>query len=425
VSGYPSKPTFIDELIKKGIFFSQCISSAPYTIASENAMFTSFYPSINKLNGWFKNTPEDLDKNIVTFTDILRAAGYFMACFYPSKIRPYIPPYNFDIFEMMSCNRLADAKLFRMEHYLSVPSPKLLIIDFESIHDDCCANNKGKFTKEKYLKSVDKVAGDVKYFYDKCCNEDDIIIISSDHGVRVIDEPANQRYKDEFVTGSYLTDKTIKTVFSVIAQNKVPQSVEIKNMIRTIDIVPTVLDIASLSPLKAQGISLYPYINKPVQIPKLYAFSETGGMNTSPWKSDTWSVRTPEWKFILTKAKKHLFVKANYQKELYDLINDSYELENKIEEFPEIAEDLFKKIDDMLLNNPKTVKDYYRDNGFDYKQYLKKRFYPFRLKFKIMVRIFLNYKLNYRLRVQLKTILKRFRMMRSLKNWLYSKFPKV
>ena len=90
------RPIFIDELIKKGVSFSQCITAAPYTIASETAIFTSFYPSVNQLNGWFKNTPDDLDNKVITFADILKAEGYFTACFFPVKTRAYIPPYSFD-----------------------------------------------------------------------------------------------------------------------------------------------------------------------------------------------------------------------------------------------------------------------------------------------------------------------------------------
>lgn len=397
--GNEAKSTFLDELIKKGTSFAQCITAAPYTIASENAVFTSFYPSINKLNGWFKNTPEDLDRDVVTFADILKAEGYFTACFCPLlKIRPYVPPYSFDVYGV-----LTDTNLYQIQKYLSAPSPKFLRVNFLTIHDNCCAN-RGGFTKQKYYESVAKVAEEIKYFYDRYCNKDDLIVVSSDHGVRVIDEPASAHHKDEFVTGSYLTDKTTKIFFSIIAPGKIPQGVEIKKMIRTIDIAPTILDVAGLPVMKAQGISLFPYITKPEQLPELYAFSETGGMYTSPWKPDTWSVRTSEWKLILTKTKRYFFANTGYKKELYDLINDPYELENKIEEFPGIAKKLSKNIESVLLKNSKGVKDYYKENNFDYKKYLHMRFYPIRIKLRMNFLTLINYKLTYRLKIQLRFI---------------------
>ena len=392
------EPTFIDELIKEGTSFTQCIAAAPYTIASENAMFTSFYPSVNKLNGWFKNTPENLDKKIITFIDILKAEGYFTACFYPTRIRPYIPPYSFDIYELVRTTHE-----FPVDRYLSADSPKFLVLDFEGIHDVCCANL-GTFTKQKYCEAVKHTAEEVKYFYDMCCGRGDVVIITSDHGIRVIDEPASIYHKDEFVTGKYLTDKTVKCFFSIIAPDKIPSGIEIKEMIRNIDIVPTVLDTVGLPILKGQGISLLPYIKGAKELPKLYAFSETGGMATSPWKPDVWSVRTPKWKFVLTKIKKSLFTNTYYKKELHDLTNDPYELENKAEEFPRVVEELFERVKGMLLSNSKDIKDYYRENDFDYKKYLRTRTYPFEIRLRVILLTLINYKLTYRLKIQLRFI---------------------
>jgi len=249
--GNKVESTFLDELIEKGTSFTQCITAAPYTIASENATHTGFYPSVNRLDGWFKNSPGNLDKNVVTFVDILKAEGCFTYCFYARVLRPYITPYGFDIYEMGSRDHLVNIDSLRLERYLSAASPKFLILNFGQIHDDCCAN-RCTYTKRKYHESVVRVSGQIKNFYDKYCNEDTLVVVSTDHGVRVIDEPAGAHHKNEFVTGSYLTDKTINAFFAVIARGKIPQGVEINKMVRTIDIAPTILDIAGLAPMKAQ-----------------------------------------------------------------------------------------------------------------------------------------------------------------------------
>ncbi|MFC1480298.1 sulfatase [Candidatus Omnitrophota bacterium] len=391
--------TFLDELVKKGTSFTQCISAAPYTIASENATFTGFYPSVNKLDAWFKNSPGNLDRKVITFTDILKAEGYFTCCFYPLVARPYIAPYSFDIYEMGPRRHLININSRLLERYLSAASPKFLILNFFEIHDDCCAN-RGTYTKEKYHKSVLKVSEQVEHFYDKCCNEDALVVVSADHGVRVVDELSGAHHKDELVTGSYLTDKTIKTFFTVIARDKIPQGIEIKKMVRTIDIAPTILDAAGLAAMKAQGVSLLPYITKPEQTPELYAFSTTGGMFTSPWKPDTWSVRTPKWKMVVTKTRKHFFTNTSYKRELYNLEEDPYELENKIEEFPGVASELFIKIESVLLKNIKSVNDYYKESNFDQKKYLHRRFYPIEMRIKMIFYTLINYKLTSRLRTQ-------------------------
>lgn len=386
--------TFFDELAKRGVFFEQCVTAAPYTIASMQAMLTGFYPSVNKLDGWFKNTPEDLDKKVITFTDILKSEGYSTFAFFPKRSRPYLPPYSFDYFQMVG-----SPDEFSFNTYLSAPSPKFAIFYLEEVHDTCC-QNAGKYDKEKYYRSVKESAERVRYFYEKCCKEEDVIVITSDHGIRVIGEPCALHHKDELVSGKYLTDKTIKTFFAVIARDKIAVGTKIGEQVRTIDIAPTVLDVAGLSVIKGQGESLYPCLKGEKEFPKFPAFVVTGGMETSPWKPDTWSIRTPKWKFVLTKIKKPFF-KTAYKHELYDLEQDPAEIKNVIQDFPETANKLYKKIEKDLLSSKKTVEDYYRENNFDYKKYLKARIYPFRLRLELWARTFFAFKLFLRPKVQL------------------------
>ena len=130
-------------------------------------------------------------------------------------------------------------------------------------------------------------------------------------------------------------------------------------------------------------------------------------MAKSPWRPNTWSIRTPKWKLVVTKSKEGGTRRkdSSYQMELYDLQTDPYEIENKVEEFPELAQTLFQKIEATLLNNPKTVKDYYEENDFEYKGYLRKRRYPFRIMLKVKLLRLINYELNYRLKLQIMRLL--------------------
>jgi len=400
--GADYEPLFLDGLIKTGVSFSQCITAAPYTIASENAMFTAFYPSVNKLNGWFKNTPENLDRKVVTFSDILKNQGYYTACFFPSAIRAYLPPYSFDWYEMVD-----NTDQYPIDVYLSAQSPRFLVLEFDEIHDACCAVGRGEYSKKKYREALRTADEKIKYFYETFCGPGDVIVISSDHGVRVIDEPSNDRHKDEFVTGMYLTDKTIKVFFSIIAPGIVPAGLEIKDMARTIDIAPTLLDIAGLPVLKAQGRSLLPLINGIEGLPELDAFSQTGGMDSSPWKPDSWSVRTSRWKLVVTKKRKYF--KAQYQIELYDLRNDPYELRDVSIDHPEIVRAMFHKLKTRFMDCDKTAEDFYRENGFDYEKYLKSRIFRFGIRWKVFFLTLLKYKLYYRPKTQIGTLVRRFK----------------
>jgi len=385
--------TFVDELVEKGAFFEQCITAAPYTIASMHAMLTGFYPSVNKLDGWFQNTPDDMDKKTITFTDVLKSEGYSTFAFFPKRSRPYLPPYSFDHFQLVG-----SPDEFSFSAYLSAPSPKLAIFYLEEVHDTCC-RNAGKYDKEKYYRSAKESAERVRYFYEKCCKEDDIIAVTSDHGIRVIGEPCAPHHKDEMVSGKYLTDKTIKTFFALIAKGKIATGKKVEELVRTIDIAPTLLEVAGLPVIKAQGIPLLPYLEGERKMPEFPAFSITGGMETSPWKPDTWSIRTPEWKFVLTKTKKPFF-RTVYKEELYNLKQDMAETKNVIEDFPEVVRSLSGKLKEFM-GNSKKVEDYYKEKGFDYKKYLKVRIYPFKLRLELWFRTFVAFKMFLRPKTQL------------------------
>lgn len=378
-SEYCLEKTFIDKLTEKGVFFEQCVTAAPYTLASMNAMLTGFYPSVNRLDGWFKITPDDLDKKIVTFADILKSEGYFNSAFFPKRARALIPPYSFDHFQLVK-----GPDEFSFERYIVAPSPKLAIFYLEEVHDTCCGNA-GKFDAQKYFESVKEVAERVRYFYEKCAKENDIIVITSDHGVRITGEPTNDIHRDEMVAGKFLTDKTTRTFFSLVYQDKLESGKIVKEQMRTIDIAPTVLDLAGLPVLRGQGVSLFPYLKGEKKWQEQPAFIVTGGSETSPWKPDMWAIRTPKWKFILTKSKKNFFQTVdNY--ELYNLVEDPAELNNVVDRFSEIANEFLKKIKENLLYNMKKVEEYYQENNFNYETYLKTRIFPLWLKFDLFLR---------------------------------------
>jgi len=396
--------TYLDELIAEGTSFTNCITAVPYTIASENTTFTGFYPSTNKLDGWFKNTPYNLDKSIISFVDILKAEGYFSAYIYPARARAYVPPFGFDQFLMLPDAELPDVQ--NLTCYIKANGPKFCYIDFEGIHHACVRNP--LFGTAEYHEAVKKVSRDVQQFCELLFSENDdtLVIVSSDHGVRVRDDISAEHHKDERVSGWYLTDKTVQTLFTIIYPQKIPNGIMIDRMVRTVDIVPTILDVLGFPIPTAQGVSLLPLINDAENFPKLKAFSITGGMHTSPWKPDTWGLRTDEWKLVKTEKRHGVLKKrAVTTHQLYNLNSDPHEQVNCIKDFPEIAEMFKTELDSYLKDNRPTVKDHYEAGNFPYKTYLKSRYYPMRIRLKVFLNTLFRYKLNHRLKVQKQLLL--------------------
>ncbi|MDC1436501.1 sulfatase-like hydrolase/transferase [Gammaproteobacteria bacterium] len=396
-----TKKIFLDELVRKGDFFTNCIASAPYTIASEVSIFTGLYPHVHGVDGWFKTSPESIKSNVITFTDVLKAEDYYTTCIYESAVRAYVPPYSFDEYHM-----LEPGIDFPLEKFGKHLSPKFLFCQFSGIHDDCI-RLKGNYTKAEYRKSVEKVSDQIESIYNKYCSESDIIVIASDHGVRCIDEPEGDH--QEYVTGRYLTDKTIKACFSIHAGNNTNNPAKHDELVRTIDIAPTILDFAELKPLCAQGISLKNLFGKKSTFDKInlpeYVISQTGGMLTSPWKPDTWCVRTETWKYIFTKVRSKGAV--SFKKELYYMPDDEFELNNVYKFNVDIAKAMHNILKKEIFKSNISIEQLYAKNNIDYSSILKSRTYPIRLRIKITLKNIL-YKHFSRTKVRLNLILKKY-----------------
>ena len=158
-----------------------------------------------------------------------------------------------------------------------------------------------------------------------------IILVLSDHGSSVGDRIGEKMY------GSYLYDYTLRCFLYLIGK-KFPKNMEIKKLVRNIDILPTILDILKIKQKnnykKIQGKSFLPFIKGKDE--ERIAYSETGGLGgptPSPEVHNVQCVRTNKWKLI--------YNKTNKQKELYNLETDNKEETNLIGKEPEIEKYLW------------------------------------------------------------------------------------
>lgn len=353
---------FLDKLVSSGMTYTNCIAAAPYTLASEVSMFTGFYPHLHGVDGWFCTSPSHMKRGIVTFTDVLRSAGYQTMCIYESAKRAYVPPFSFDEYHM-----LTPGQAWPMTRLRRLKNPRFIFAQFAGVHDDCI-QQQGRYTRTEYRRSVERVSDQVERFYNQIGADSDITVVASDHGVRCIDEPeGNHR---ENVTGQYLTDKTIKVFFSIIDSTPGFKAKIDATMVRGIDVAPTVLNIAGLPSMGAQGTSVLQGDAAP------FAISQTGGMHTSPWRPDTWCVRTEHWKFVYTRKKE------SNQQELYDLRKDPYEINNVLNANPKVAAKLSSVLQAEVFNQT-TPQEIYERNGADSAHILSSRRYPLRVRLNV------------------------------------------
>ena len=167
---------------------------------------------------------------------------------------------------------------------------------------------------ENYLKKI------LEEIMNLRIDQNSLILVMSDHGISIGEKIGERAY------GSFCYDYTLRTFTYFYSKDFTAR--EIAQQIRTVDLMPTILDYLEI-PLdnnyeRLDGISLMPLINEQ-NLPERIAYSETGNpldKKEPPKEPNTQSVRTSKWKLI--------YNVYNDSKELYNLKDDPNEEKNLI-----------------------------------------------------------------------------------------------
>ena len=169
-------------------------------------------------------------------------------------------------------------------------------------------------------------------------DKNSIILVMSDHGISVGEKIGERAY------GAFCYDYTLRTFTYFLTPGF--EAKEIKQQIRTVDFMPTILELLDISLDNTNsgldGVSLLPLINGEF-IPELYAFSETGNPlheKAPPKEPNVKSIRNSKWKFILNEH--------NETKELYNLESDPDENKNLIGTGEEIEDILWDELKHLI-----------------------------------------------------------------------------
>ena len=336
-----------NKLKSKSIFFSNSITYGPHTIAAMHAVFSGSYGSRTGTNSYWSTFKFKKDK-FKTLTEYLKTENYDTHADVINQL--VVPKQGFDnyivhdelnddlvkthktLLEEMN-ERNSNNNFFLYLHYSKIHTGIMneVLKVYDNYSDDFFSN------KEKNELRYDNLFEAAESYLDKILtkiyelelNKNSIILVMSDHGISIGEKLGERAY------GAYCYDYTLRN----FAYFLVPDfnSLEIKQQIRTIDYMPTILDFLNIpldeSYSNLDGISLLPLI-KGKSISEPYAFSETGNPlkdKAPPKEPNTKSIRISNWKLI--------FNEYNNTKELYNLQLDPNENNNligtgeKIEEF--------------------------------------------------------------------------------------------
>ena len=173
----------------------------------------------------------------------------------------------------------------------------------------------------------------------------------SDHGMGVGEKMGERAY------GVFTYDYSVRTFASFISNNRFGTGKEIKELTRTVDVMPTILDILKIKLrndcLEMHGTSLLEFTKPPSLLTSLtsrfskkrISFSETGGVY-GPWPSpsspNVRCVRNDNWKLIHN-------IEPNTW-ELYNVEKDPDELVNLVSKNKSIFEKMKKEMQTLLSN---------------------------------------------------------------------------
>lgn len=342
-----------EEMEKRGVLFSNTITYAPYTLASLHATFTGMYGRDNGVDAYTKSD-QYKHKECYSLPEYLKDIGYYTRGYTFSRI--LLPDAGFDSLRVVSAEDEEDiltSHKKELDICYSQKNPFYCFLHYGEVHHQIVKEvirkydnfddeyfGKIEYNMSKYLehayKAGEHAAELIRTIDDYDPDGHTMIIILTDHGSGVGEKPGEKAY------GIYTYDYSICTWVYFILPKVLPAGKEFNVQIRTIDILPTIMDLLAIKPSKKHkaivGKSLLPIINGE-ESEHRGAFSETGGVEgpyPSPDKSNIKCFRDGKWKLI--------FNTSINQYELYNLDEDPAESQNLYAENQEKAEELLIKM---------------------------------------------------------------------------------
>ncbi|MFL6354526.1 MAG: sulfatase-like hydrolase/transferase [Bryobacteraceae bacterium] len=324
----------LDQLARRGVLFENAVAQAPLTPPSHASIFTGQYPTAHHVRntGGFV-----LPSSSRPLARILQEQGWDTAAFVSSAVLKKVIGFNngFAVYDDQmprqgnkrdfseDAERPAGDTVDRAVHWLAGQSGKPYFL-WVHLYDPHMPYKPPRPFKEKYkdrpydgeIAYTDQQLGKLlDAVQKKAPAEKTIIAVLSDHGESLSEH-------GEFSHGVFLYDATLRIAF-MMAGPAIPSGVRVKQQVRSIDFLPTLLAVlGGRPPANVQGVNLVPaFSNRPVATE--ISYEETLYPKLAMGWAELRGIRTNRWKYI--RAPKP---------ELYDLTQDPAEATNVIQQHP-------------------------------------------------------------------------------------------
>lgn len=337
--GYPNIETpVIDGIARRGVLFENAVTETPLTPPSHASIFTGQNPNVHKVRntGGFV-----LQSSSHPVARILKEQGWDTAAFIGSAVLKKAFGFNngFALYDdemprpgkrtefRDDPERNAAAVVDRAVAWLNNRTSQSPFFLWAHLYDPHLPYNRHPEFGQKY--NHNPYDGEIAYVDTqlgrlfeaagkKYAPENTVIALLSDHGESLGEH-------GERTHGVFIYDSTLRIAF-MIAGPGIPGGMRLKQQVRAIDFLPTLLDvIGAPAPAGIQGASLVPaFSGKNVPTDISYAETLYPKMNMN-W-SELRAIRTNRWKYI----------RAPHP-ELYDLTSDPAEAHNVVQQHgPEV-----------------------------------------------------------------------------------------
>lgn len=344
-----AKTPNLDRLASEGLRFANAYCPAPLTLPSHTSIFTGLEP----VSHGVRNNGHYLSPGISTVTEILKAYGYKTAAFVSSfsvdsrfglerGFEVYDDTFQAQLpFKTMNAERRAEDTFIKFAKWLE-NNWKNKFFCWVHYYDphlpyDPPSPFKEDFKDRPYdgeIAYMDVYVGKIiESLKEKNILDRTIIIVAGDHGEGLGD-------KVEMGHGIFLYEETIRVPLIFWGKKVFPRPAVVNKRVRLIDLAPTILELAGVEDeaIKMQGKSLVPVFrgkerkDREVLVETFYPKENFG------W-SELVGLLAGKWKFIQAP-----------RPELYDLKTDPEERKNLYDYSKEIAEELKKKLENLLLS---------------------------------------------------------------------------
>ncbi len=340
----------LDNVARRGVLFENAVTAVPLTAPSHASVFTGLNPMQHRVRdtGGFI-----LDASHPTLAKILRAQGWDTAAFVGSSVlkRQFGFDQGFAVYD--DAMPRADAKKSRSEYaerragavvdraarWLAAhgSNPFFLWVHVFDPHSpyDPPSPFRERYRARPYdgeLAYTDQQLGRLFAAVDQVSPpEQTLLAVVSDHGESLSEH-------GEYNHGVFLYDSTVRIAF-LLAGPGIPSGLRVKQQARTIDVLPTLLEImGSKVPDGVQGSSLTPaFAGK--ETPTESAYLETLYPKINMGWAELRGIRTNNWKYI----------RAPHP-ELYDLTQDPGETANVAASHPDELRQLENRLQAVTGN---------------------------------------------------------------------------